>query len=51
MLTHRKILQVLREASDTSEAFGRVSKQAQALESVAKAFPLADPQVSSQASM
>ncbi|CAL5220870.1 g2956 [Coccomyxa viridis] len=36
--------QVLREASEDSEAFGRVSKQAQALESIAKAFPLTDPQ-------
>ena len=47
MLRHCKLVQVLREASDDSEAFGRVSKQAQALESIAKAFPLTDPQVGS----
>ena len=31
----------------TQKPSGRVSKQAQALESIAKAFPLTDPQVGS----
>ena len=46
--THCEIVQALAEQADGSELLGRVSKQAHALESIAKAFPLTDPQVGYQ---
>ena len=36
----------MKEASASSEALGRVSKQISSMDSIAKAFPLTDPKVS-----
>ena len=40
--------QALRAASASSDAFERVSKQIDLMHSIAKAFPLTNPQVSTQ---
>ena len=40
--------QALKAASKSSDAFERISKQIDSMESIATAFPLTDPQVSNQ---